>query len=427
MRSRVTERQLADLLREQARRHRVPGAALGVLRDGVELFACCGVENVETALPITADSRFGVGSLVKPMVATVVLRLALDGRLSLDDPIATRVPELVDAPWAKEASLRDLLANRSGLPLRAGVEFDFSETQDEEILARLAARVAAEEPTAVDWSYSNAGWALAGRAIEVVTGRAWEEAMRELLFEPSGMDEAAFASAGRVSGHQLTDDRPLPVEPLFAPILGPAGATAVATAKDLLRFARMHLADPDLAPMRERQPSPRIHGWFDEWCLGWAYFDWDAVDVWGWDGLLTGERAVLRLVPERNAAVVVLANADSGRALFRAAAAELMQSEFDIAVPPLRLDTDAAAAGDLGRFAGSYAWPDDRVDVVVRGGALILTSSAGETEAVPVDDRTFLVDASDPDNPTTTFAAFDAAGRPQVLYTMLWGLPRLPT
>jgi CubicO group peptidase (beta-lactamase class C family) len=422
----VTEQQLADLLREEARRQRVPGAALGVLHDGVERFACCGVANVETGLPITPDSRFGVGSLMKPMVATVVQRLALNGRLSLDDPIAAHVPELVHAPWAGDASVRDLLANRSGLPLRAGIEFDFSNTHDDGALARLAARVAAEDPTPVDWSYSNAGWALAGRAIEVATGRLWEEAMRELLFEPSGMDEAAFASTGRVSGHQLADDRPVPVEPLFAPSLGPAGATGVGTAEDLLRFARLHLGDPDLAAMRERQPSPRIHGWFDEWCLGWAYFDWDGVDVWGWDGLLSGERAVLRLVPERNAAVVMLANADSGRALFRGVAAELMQSELDIAVPPLRLDTDAAAAADLDRFAGAYAWPDDRVDVVVRGSALIVTSSAGEREGIAVDDRTFLVDASDPDNPTMTFGAFDSAGRPQVLYTMLWGLPRLP-
>ena len=49
----------------------------------------------------------------------------------------------------------------------------------------------------------------------------------------------------------------------------------------------------------------------------------------------------------------------------------------------------------------------------------------GEREALPVDERTFLVDAAEPDNPTITFGAFDAAGRPQVLYIMLWGLPRL--
>jgi CubicO group peptidase (beta-lactamase class C family) len=421
----VTERQLADLLAEEARRHRVPGAVLGVLHDGVESFACYGLANTRTGEPITVDSRFGIGSLTKSMVATVVLRLTLEGRLSLDDPVAAHVPELVDAGWAERATVRDLLANRSGLPLRAGIEFDFSVTEGDEALARLAARVAAEEPTAIDWSYTNAGWALAGRAIEVVTARVWEEAMRELLFEPSGMHATAFATSGRVSPHQLTDDGLVPIEPLFAPILGPAGATAVSTAPDLLRFARLHLADPGFAALRERQASPRIHGWLDAWCLGWAYFRWDRLDVWGWDGLLSGERATLRLLPERNAAVVLLANGDGGRALFRSVVADLGASQFDIEVPRLQLDTDAGAAGDLTRFAGAYGWPDDQVDVSVRGTSLVLTTAAGETEAAPVDEQTFLVDSSDPDNPTVTFAAFDAGGRPQALYTMLWGLPRL--
>ena len=48
------------------------------------------------------------------------------------------------------------------------------------------------------------------------------------------------------------------------------------------------------------------------------------------------------------------------------------------------------------------------------------------TEALPLDGRTFIVDASDPGNPTLTFGELDATGRPRVLYLMLWGLPRLP-
>jgi phosphatidylethanolamine-binding protein (PEBP) family uncharacterized protein len=48
----------------------------------------------------------------------------------------------------------------------------------------------------------------------------------------------------------------------------------------------------------------------------------------------------------------------------------------------------------------------------------------GTIEALPLDDRSFLVDVDDPDNPTMTFGALDANGRPSVLYQMLWGLPR---
>ncbi len=89
----MTEQDLNDLLREHASAHGVPGAAIGVLRDGVETFAWCGVANTRTRAPITAESRFGVGSLTKSMVATVVARLAAAGRFSLDDPVVAHVPE----------------------------------------------------------------------------------------------------------------------------------------------------------------------------------------------------------------------------------------------------------------------------------------------------------------------------------------------
>jgi hypothetical protein len=102
-----------------------------------------------------------------------------------------------------------------------------------------------------------------------------------------------------------------------------------------------------------------------------------------------------------------------------------MEPVFGISVPPLLLHASLGAAGDLSRFAGVYAWPDRRVEVRAARRCLLISSEHGETEAHPLDQRTFLVDATDPDNPTVTFGAFDAAGQPQLLYLMLWGLPRL--
>src|SRR6185436_16947613 len=101
-------------------------------------------------------------------------------------------------------------ANRSRLPLRAELEFDFSRAQDggDDVLSRLASRLATEEPTANNWSYTNAGWCLLGRAIETVTGVAWEDAMRANLFAPAGMNRTTFAtelvSGSRASGHDMT-------------------------------------------------------------------------------------------------------------------------------------------------------------------------------------------------------------------------------
>jgi CubicO group peptidase (beta-lactamase class C family) len=426
----VGEGDLADLLRQHALRNSVPGAAIGILRRAAVTTACYGVEDVSTGEPITPGTLFGLGSLTKSMVATVIARFAEAALLSMDDPVAAHVPELRQSEWAQSATLRDLLANRSGIALRAWLEFDFDGRTDvdERALARLVADAAACVPAAKFWSYTNLGWCVLGRVIETVTGTSWEDAMRR-TFSSAGMHETTFATPAvtkrRASGHELTAEGPVPVEPLAARAYGPAGATAVSTVADLLRFAAMHLEDPSFAALRVVHANVPIYGWLDSWCLGWARFDWEGGPVWGWDGVVSGERSVLRIIPEHQAAVVLLTNASTGRAMYRSLFADLMPSLLGIAVSPMRLEASPGAAGELSRFTGVYGWPDRRVEVAAAGSRILMRSAEGETEAFPLDERTFLVDAVDPDSPTVTFGAHDANGRPRVLYDMLWGLPRL--
>jgi CubicO group peptidase (beta-lactamase class C family) len=422
----VSDLDLASLLREHMSTHAVPGAAIGVLRDTAVTVAYSGTADATTGQPVTADTRFAVGSLAKSMVATVIARLAEAGRLSLDDPVATHVPELRGAGWAARATLRDLLANRSQLPLRAAVEFASFQGEADDVLSRFAATIATGAPTATSWSYSNAGWCVLGRAIETLTGRTWEQAMQA---PPLAMDHTTFTNRPvaepRAVGHRRTPDGPVPVQPWTPRSHGPAGTTLLSTLDDLLRFARCHLQDPSLAGLRATHAEVRIHAWLDAWCLGWARFDWQGGPVWGWDGLISGSRAILRLLPQQRGAVVLLTNSSTGRALYRSLFPILLRAWFGIGMPALRLAPLPGAAGDLRRFAGVYAWPDRRWEVTARDTYLVMEGDGGTVEALPLDDCTFVVDAEDPDIPTVTFGGFDASGRPAVLYQMLWGLPRV--
>lgn len=425
----MTEGRLASLLRQHALRHEVPGAAIGVLREGAVTTAYHGIADVRTGEPVTAETLFSVGSMTKTMVATVIAQLADAGRLAIDDPVAAYLPELRGSGWAQVASLRGLLANRSGLPLRDGLEFGFADRpeDDDGALSRLTAEIPAGPPTTGIWSYTNVGWCVLGRVIETVTGAPWEDSMRRRLFDQAGMNDTTFASAGgrRACGHEITADGPVPVEPLAARAYGPAGTSAVSTVADLLRFAAVLLEDPSAATLRAVHAEVALHGWFDSWCLGLARFDWPGGRAWGWDGLVNGERSVLRILPDRRAAVVLLTNGSTGRAMYRSLFTELMSSMFGIGVPPLRLGASPGAAGNLSLFVGSYAWPDRRVEVTHTATGLRITDEDGTVDALPLDDRTFLVDSLDPDNPTVTFGAFDQAGRPGALYLMLWALPRV--
>jgi CubicO group peptidase (beta-lactamase class C family) len=427
----VRDLDLASLLGEHMSTHAVPGAAVGVLCDTAVTVAYRGVADATTGEPVTAATRFAVGSLAKSMVATVVARLAEAGRWSLEDPVASHVPELGGVGWAARATLRDLLANRSQLPLRAAVEFEGLQGDTDDVLSRMAATIATNAParTATVWSYTNAGWCLLGRAIETLTGRSWEQAMGAQLLAPLAMEQTTFTNRPvaepRAVGHRRTPDGAIPVQPWTPRSHGPAGSTLLSTLDDLLRFARYHLEDPSLAVLRATHATVRIHGWLDAWCLGWARFDWPGGPVWGWDGLISGSRATLRLLPQHRGAVVLLTNGSTGRALYRSLFPILLRAWFGIAMPALPLTPSSGAAGDLGRFAGVYAWPDRRWEVTAGDTHLVMEGDGESVEALPLDDRTFVVDAEDPDNPTVTFAGFGAGGRPAVLYQMLWGLPRV--
>ncbi len=422
---------LAALLREHASRHSVPGAAIGILYDGVATTAYHGVADVTTGEPVTPETRFSVGSLTKSMVATVIAHLAEAGRLSLDDPLAAHLPELRGGGWAGRATLRDLLANRSGLPLSAALEFGFADHADEDdaALSRFVAELDAGVNASAFWSYTNVGWCLVGRVIETATGDSWERAMRRHLFERAAMSETTFAtepdSGPRVSGHDITRGGAVPLAPLVARAYAPAGTSLLAPVTDLLHFAARHLDEASLAMLRIPHAEVSIHGWFDAWGLGWARFDWPGAEVWGWDGLISGERSFLRLVPGHRAAIVLMTNGSTGRAMYRSLFADLLEPWLGVAFPRLRLDPVRGAAGDLSRFTGTYAWPDRTIEVAATPNGLSLRTESGEREALPLDDRTFLVDASDPDTPTVTFGSFDGSGRPGVLYSMLWGLPRV--
>ncbi|HEX6146473.1 MAG TPA: serine hydrolase domain-containing protein [Acidimicrobiia bacterium] len=422
----VDESGLTSLLAEMADRHSVPGGVLGILREKQVTVVHTGVADVASGEPITPGTRFGVGSITKPITATVILRLAAEGYLTIDDPLAEHVPELRESEWARTATIRDLLANRSRIPLRTAWEFDL-EGDDRDVLARCVAQIGTDRPTGAFWSYSNLGWVVLGRLIENLTGLAWEDAIQRHVLDPFAMDQTTFALApvaeSRATGHEVTPNGPQPVPFWSARSYCSAGTSVLSTATDLLRFAATHLDDPYLATMRETHADISIHGWLDGWCLGWARFDWDGEPVWGWDGVLPGQRMVLRILPAHKTAVILATNGSTGRAMCRSLLQPLME-ELGITVPALRLQPKPGASVDLARFAGEYMWPDRRCRVTATDDSLAIEVDDRRVTAAPTGDGIFLIDPDNPDNPTVTFGGFDTAGQPQIIYVMLWGMPR---
>ncbi len=223
-----------------------PGVAIRLAARGNVLFAKdYGLANLETGTAVAPDSVFRIGSLTKQFTAALVLKLASEGKLSLDDAAAKHLAFFADK---KMFTLRELLNHTAGLH---SDESDVSAPpQSAEPSAQLAlARSISTQATLFDfdpgtaWRYSNANYIVLGAVVEKVTGMKLADAAAALIFKPLGLHRTAFDTSaavvrGRVDGYSAVPGQAGVF--LRAPYLeisdaGGAGAMR-STAEDLWRW-----------------------------------------------------------------------------------------------------------------------------------------------------------------------------------------------
>ena len=167
----------------------LPGLALAVVRDGrIETIRTYGRANVERDAPVTRETVFEIGSMTKQFTAAAVMMLVEDGRLRLDESIATYLPE-VPARW-RAITVRHLLTHTSGLQEYLSVPWlpDQAHALGHREMTRLfASRVAQEFAPGETWACSNTGYLLLGDIIDRVSGRSYWEFLRARIFDRAGM------------------------------------------------------------------------------------------------------------------------------------------------------------------------------------------------------------------------------------------------
>ncbi|GID28683.1 serine hydrolase domain-containing protein [Paractinoplanes brasiliensis] len=334
-------------LAELAERHDVPGATLGILRDGEIGEAAYGVLNLRTGVEVTTDSLFQIGSISKVWTATLVMQLADEGKLQLDAPLIEVLPELKlsDPQVTAKVTMRHLLTHTSG------IDGDiFTDTgRGDDCLSKYVtglADAAQNHPLEATWSYCNSGFSLAGRVIEKLTGGSWDTAVREKLVTPLGLTRTVTlpeeALLHRAAVGHVTHDGKQAVAPVWGipRSAGPAGSI-VSTVADLLTFAKMHLdgggdvlSAASAAAMAEHQVElPDKHTLGDSWGLGWERAGWDGHRVIGHDGNTIGQASFLRLLPEQGFAVALLTNGGNGAKLYEELYREIFAELTGVPVP----------------------------------------------------------------------------------------------
>ena len=240
---------ICDRIPDAMARHKVPGVAIGIVCEGREFMKGFGVTNVRHPLPVDEKTLFQIGSTTKTFTATAVMRLVEDGKLALDEPIRTYLPDFTmrDPEVTTRLTMRHLLTHTGGWD---GDFFPDTGNGDDALAryVKLMADLPQRTPLGTILSYNNAGFSLAGRVIEVATGKTYEAALKELVLDPIGLKHSFLfptdvMTHGFAVGHTTIADKTIVLRPWqLARANVPAGGIA-ASMIDQLRYARFHLGD----------------------------------------------------------------------------------------------------------------------------------------------------------------------------------------
>jgi len=259
-----------DVVRPWLDQRALAGAVVLVTdRDGTLLHEAAGQADVAAGRPLARDSLFWIASMTKPITAAAVMILVDEGKVRLDEPVATYLPEFRDTWLTAEKdggrivlrrprrpiTVRDMLSHTSGLPFMSPVETPTLDTLPLAVAVRCYAQMPLLFEPGSAYGYANAGINTTGRIVEVVAGMPYEAFLDARIFQPLGMSDTTFrptaAQVARIATAYRRDDAtgslvPVSIDQLKYPLDGPGrfpmpGGGLFSTAADCGRFCRMLL------------------------------------------------------------------------------------------------------------------------------------------------------------------------------------------
>jgi CubicO group peptidase (beta-lactamase class C family) len=312
----------------------VPGLAIAVVKDDRIVFAKgYGVRELGGTAAVNEHTLFAIGSSSKAFTAATVAMLVDEGKIKWDDPVTKYLPayQLFDPYSTRELTVRDLLSHRSGLE-RGDLIWYASPYDRNEVLRRIRFL----KPS---WSlrsrfgYQNIMFLAAGQIQPAVTGKEWDDVVRERIFVPLGMNASStsirkFAGVDNVaSPHSKIDDKLQKVAWRNIDNIGPAGSIN-SNAIDMAQWLRMNLGGGmyenkkilSAAVVKEMQTPQtviRIEGnnerlypeaHFLNYGLGWFLSDFRGRKLVEHGGAIDGMRSEVAMLPEEKLGVVILTN-----------------------------------------------------------------------------------------------------------------------
>jgi len=340
--------------------HEVPGLAVAVLReDGVVLARGYGHVRAGDAAAVTATTPFQLGSISKQFLAALVVLLAHDGQLSLDDAVVTHLPGF--PALRHDVRVRHLLNHTAGVrelftasEAQAGFD-DLSRTQPE--LVALVRRLPVDHRPGERWAYSNTHYTLLALLVERLTGQPYEEVLASRFFRPLGLTSLRQCPSrpsppAEADGHERRDGVVVRAAPENMQwIRGDGGLCGHAL--DVARWTRLLATGRAVpAPAYDAMAAPTrlTDGSTADYGFGLSLVPLDAVRRVAHNGAMRGFSATAAYYPDHRLTVVVLAN----RGDVRTESIERRMTRHLLDLPlPERREVPLAAEGAT-RYVGTY-------------------------------------------------------------------------
>ncbi|HET7505616.1 MAG TPA: serine hydrolase domain-containing protein [Kofleriaceae bacterium] len=311
----------------------LPGVGLAIVQGGEVVYAGgIGKSDLARGTPITADTRFRVGSITKTLIALAILKLRDDGKLSLESKLTDLAPEVaLDNPWEATHPVRvgHLLEHTAGFDDMHPVELIDPGGINLPLRDVLAVHPVSRRPRwppGTRMSYANPGYTVAGYLIEKVTGRAFEDYVHDALLAPLGMTTASLRAtpeAMAALARAYDDDGQ---EVPFVPILHRPAGNLMASPAELAQLVRLFLnrgkvgdqhlvseASVARAERCETLPYPGYQALADRYGLGNRAEPVLGFIAYGHDGAVDGYASTYAYLPAQQVGWVVLFNSLAAR------------------------------------------------------------------------------------------------------------------
>jgi beta-lactamase class C len=330
----VDYRLLDTRLRQLMTKPAMVGLAVGVVENGrITFLQGYGETLAGSGEPVTPDTVFRWASVSKGVAATMVAKLAEQGKINLQAPVANYAPDLrLPAGNEYRATVGDLLSHRLGL-YRNAYDNKLEEGQDPSLLRASLAQLNATCPPGTCWSYQNVAYDASSEMVSRVTGMPYEQAVKRYLFNPIGMSSGSVSLSGLESNkswaHPHTvGKRPLPMVDTYYKVPGAGGINSNIKDMSLWMLAQMgempdvldgRVLDTIHAPYvvtptergRLRKFLERLGtAWYG---YGWRSYDYAGHHIVGHRGGIAGYRSLILFDPAKKSGVVALWNSNTNQ------------------------------------------------------------------------------------------------------------------